>query len=148
MKVPIPAECGEPSRYQRIVCKEKRCKITFINRAGLEVVKYAIDICPRLRPLLENPRSKLCDFLVVVQSRGEQHYVELKGKNIEHALAQIESTVQELRLLNPAKSVRCWIIATESPRASSKFQTLQLKFEQRLKARLKIYSLEWEHVLS
>jgi hypothetical protein len=58
MKVPIPAECAERSRNKKIVCAENWRKITFLNQARREVVKYSIDGCSRLRPLLEDSPVK------------------------------------------------------------------------------------------
>jgi len=148
MKVPIPAECAETSRNEKIVCAEHRCKITFINRARRKVVKYRIDSCMPLRDLLENPRCKLCDYLVVVESCGEQHYVELKGKHVQDALDQLASTLRQLRSSGSKTPVVCWIIATESPRESSKFQVLRRKFERKFSARVKIRTSQCEHVLA
>jgi hypothetical protein len=148
MKVRIPDECAEPSRNEKIVCAENRCKITFINRARRKVVKYRIDGCRLLRDLLENPGCKLCDYLVAVESRGEEHYVELKGKHVQDALDQLASTIRQLKSSSPRSSVYCWVIATESPRESSKFQVLRRKFEREFSARVKIRTSQCEHVLA
>jgi hypothetical protein len=152
MKVHIPAACAKRSRNSRIVCDENRRKLTFINSAGHEVIKYSIDGCSLLRDLLQDPSCKLCDFLVVVESLCEEHYVELKGRRVEHALHQIESTILQLSLLSPATSVQCWIVATESPRESSKFQVLRRKLEKKFKARVKIRvnirTAQCEHILN
>ncbi len=147
MKVRIPEECVETSRNAKIVCAEKRCKITFVNRTRREVIKYRIDGCRPLRALLKGPPCKLCDYLVVVLSPGEEHYVELKGKHVQDALDQLASTLRQLRSSSPKSSVYCWIIATESPRESSKFQVLRRKFEREFSARVKIRTSQYEHVL-
>jgi len=149
MKVLIPAECAMPSRDKEIVCQENRCKITFVNKTRRKVIKYGIDGCPRLRALLQDPQCKLCDFLLVVESRGEEHYIELKGKNVKQALNQLESTIRQLRSVSSKSSFFCWIIATESPRATSKFQNLKLKFERQFhNATLKVRTFKYEHDLA
>ena len=100
------------------------------------------------RGWLEDPRCKLCDYVVVVESRREQHYVELKGKHVQDALEQLASTIRQLRSSSPKSSVRCWIIATESPRESSKFQVLRLRFESQFNAPVSIHTFKWVHDLT
>jgi hypothetical protein len=85
---------------------------------------------------------------VVVESCGEQHYVELKGKHVQDALDQLASTLRQLRSSGSKTPVVCWIIATESPRESSKFQVLRRKFERKFSARVKIRTSQCEHVLA
>jgi hypothetical protein len=143
MKVAIPKECSQQSNRREIVCAEKGRKIKFLNPNGRRVVRHAIDRCLELRKSLDQSTCKLCDF-VVVDWRSEEHYVELKGANVEHALRQLASTIPQLR---SAARAFCWIITTESPSTQSKFMVLKEKFERQFKVRLTIRTNQCEHKL-
>jgi hypothetical protein len=146
MKVQIPRECTVTQSSPEIVCAEKGRKIIFLNPSKKVVRKHTIDGCQRLRAFLSDSNCKLCDFLVV-DWRSEEHYVELKGKNVEHALLQLQSTISQISSANANSRVYCWIITTESPSTQSKFQALKRKFEIKFKARLAIHTNQHKHLL-
>lgn len=146
MKVQIPRECTAPPSGREIVCAEKGRRITFLNPNQRVVRKHTIDGCQQLRAFLADVNCKLCDFLVV-DWRSEEHYVELKGKNVEHALDQLKSTILQLSSANANNRLFCWIITTESPSTQSKFQALKQKFETKFNARLTIRTNEYQHPL-
>ena len=146
MKVAIPPECTQRNTGAEIVCAERGRKIRFLNPNNREVFRHLIDRCERLRGLLGHPACKLCDYLVV-DWRSEEHYVELKGANVEHALCQLESTIPRFRSPRPNTRVYCWLITTESPSIQSKFMVLKAKFEKRLNVRLTIRTNQHEHRL-
>jgi hypothetical protein len=146
MKVQIPRECTVSQSGKEIVCAEKGRKITFLNPNQRTVGKHTIDGCQRLRTFLSDANCKLCDFLVV-DWRCEEHYVELKGKNVEHALRQLQSTIIQVGSAHSKSRVYCWIITTESPPTQSKFQVLKQKFEKNFNARLAVYTNQHTHPL-
>jgi hypothetical protein len=146
MNVQIPKECTKNHRGKEIVCAEKGRKMIFLNPNQRVVGKHIIDGCQRLRAFLSDANCKLCDFLVV-DWRSEEHYVELKGSNVEHALRQLESTILQLGSAKTNSRVYCWIITTESPSTQSKFQVLKEKFENQFKARLTIRTNQHQHSL-
>ena len=96
MKVPIPAQCAQQNNGLKIVCAQRGRRIIFLNPKCRTVTRYTIDDCAPLRKSLAP--CKLCDFVVLAAWRSEEHYVELKGKNVEHALLQLESSLQQLNL--------------------------------------------------
>ncbi len=60
-----------------------------------EYITYSIDggIIP------QNTNTTKCDFLLITQDTTDTHkgiFIELKGKNVEHALEQIDSTLRQL----------------------------------------------------
>ena len=138
MSVKIPRECTEPISAPRIVCKEKGRTMTFLNGARRAVLRHKVDSCAELRHLLEDshPGSqvRLCDYLVVEQNSTE-HYVELKGKDVEHAVKQIESTIRHL--WEGRVPIHCWIISSESPRISG-FQKFANRLAKQFRAKLVI----------
>lgn len=146
MKVLIPQECTQRNTGAEIVCAERGRKISFLNPNKREVFRHVIDRCEKLRASLGHPACKLCDYLVV-DCRSEEHYVELKGANVEHALSQLESTIPQFRSANPDTRVYCWVITTETPSLQSKFMVLKAKFEKRFKVRLTIRTNQYAHSL-
>ena len=145
MNVSIPPECAQRNTGAEIVCAEKGRKIRFFNPDKREVIRYVIDGCAKLRVLLGSS-CKLCDYLVV-DWRYEEHYVELKGANVEHALCQLESTIPRVRKASSGERIYCWIITSESPSTQSKFMVLKAKFEKKFNARLTIRTNQHEHTL-
>jgi len=146
MKIEIPCHCAHKSNGQFIVCAEKGRKISFLNPNKRAIVRFSIDGCSGLREIIKKPGCKLCDFLVV-DWRANEHYVELKGCNVEHALKQLESTIEIFRLSGLTKRFFCWIITSESPASQSKFQVLKAKFEKKFNARLTIRTNQHEYCL-
>ena len=146
MKIEIPKECAQEIDGEFIVCSQKGKKICFYNPNKKLVTRFVIDDCEGLRAILGNQTCKLCDFLVV-DWRAEEHYVELKGCNVEHALKQLESTLAIFRSTEVTGRFFCWIISSESPAAASKFQVLKTKFEKRFNTRLTIRTNQHQHPL-
>ena len=146
MRTKIPPECTADSNHAEIVCAEKGRKIKFLNPQKRNVLRHAVDSCTNLRAILENPNCKLCDF-IVVDWRSNEHLVELKGANVEHALKQLESTMEKVVGMSAKNCIYCWIITTESPATQSKFQVLKTRFEKRFKTKLKIKTNQHTHCL-
>jgi hypothetical protein len=146
MKVSIPDQCADHRKVERIVCAEQGRKITFLNPKKRPVVKYSIDSCAPLRRHLADGTCKLCDF-VVIDWRKDEHYVELKGRNVGHALKQLESTILQLRSEGAVGVVYCWIITTASPSNTAKSLNRKAQFKKRFKARLEIRTNQHVHSL-
>ena len=146
MRTPIPPECTQNVNHAEIVCSEKGRKIKFLNPNKRVVSRFTIDACDDLRALIDSSNCKLCDFLVI-DWRNEGHLIELKGKKVEHALKQLESTIERVIGTNSGGKIFCWIITTESPATQSKFQNLKTKFEKHFKTKLKIKTNQHTHCL-
>ncbi len=130
----------------RIVCEENGRRIIFHNPGRHTVIRYLIDNCKKLRETLQDGSCKLCDYLVI-DWRDVEHYVEIKGKDVTHALRQLESTIPQFRIAAANNRIYCYIITTESPSTQSKFQVLKEKFEKDFHARLTIKTNLHEHQL-
>ena len=145
MKGRIPPECEEQARGEKVVCAERGRKITFLKPATRTVVKWRIDGCAALRRSLGR-NLKLCDYLVV-DWRSEEHYVELKGRNVEHALEQLGSTVKALRQAATRFLAHCWVITSASPANTAKNLSRKAQFEKQFNVQLKIRTREHTHSL-
>lgn len=144
MKVAIPEECTNANSGPQIVCQAKGRKMIFSNPNRRAIIRYLIDDCETLRAALNNAACKLCDY-IVIDWRKQEHFVELKGCNVEHALKQLESTIPQFSQAVGDSRIYCWIITTESPSTQSKFQVFKEKFEKRFNARLTIRTNQCEH---
>lgn len=140
-KVPIPVECRTTVTDSEVVCREKGRKMRFLNPARTQIDRVSIDECRGLRESLLDPKCKLCDFLVL-SAEQDEHFVELKGKNVEHAIKQLASTIPQISGAYPNRRVWCWVITTESPAASPSFLVKKARFEKQFKARLSIKTNE------
>ena len=154
MNIPILRECEDvlSRSAKRIVCEENNQTLTFLNPKARIVSKYSVDKCPALNRALGSRSPKLCDFLII-DWRGEEHYVELKsGSHAEDALAQIESTIQVLRSKENKADLFGWILARGIPSNSSRFGDLKKRFrqffeKQRIAAHLQIRKSRHQHDL-
>ena len=142
MKVQIPRECTAPPSGKEIVCLgQKDGGDTFLNPNQKVVWKHTIDGCQQLRASLPDGTADFVTSLLWIG--GAEHYVELKGKNVEHALHQLRSTISQISSTDAKSRLYCWIITTESPRTTAKFQVLKQRFEnefKRFNARVTIHT--------
>jgi hypothetical protein len=112
--------------------------MVFQNAKGAR--KIRIDDCVPIQ-------GPACDYLVVA-SDGREHFVELKGKNVEHAIKQLESTIPQLSLhIQSKKEIWCFIVCSESP-ISTKTQKFKEQFKKKFKATLKVKTGECEHMIA
>ncbi len=125
-------ECERTVTDPLIVLEDKRCKckLTFLNPNRLKVRRVHLDdvIKDGLR----------CDHLLIDQKRVE-HYVELKGCDVRHALLQIEATIsatQVRQVLGDSGERRAFLISTRYPRASGRVQKHQIRFKEDLRTTL------------
>jgi hypothetical protein len=141
----VPEVCRTLTRETKIVFSEKGRRMLFLNPRRMPLERCRIDSCPELRQQLSIQDSKLCDFCLV-DWRPEEHFIELKGKNVDHALRQLEATLNLLRQ-SPQKLVHAWIITSESPASQPKFLNLKERFMKRLNVKLTIRTNQHEHHL-
>jgi hypothetical protein len=136
-------ECMTTTNNLQIVCREPgtKSKMTFENPTRAEVLKIKVDGCQ----LLQNDRWK-CDFLVIAFDK--EHFVELKGQDLNHAVKQLESAIlllsKDYRRSAKFAFVKCSkVVVSETIR-----QNWKEKFRREFNARLVIKSSELVHVLS
>ncbi|MCA1763425.1 MAG: hypothetical protein LC664_10590 [Flavobacteriales bacterium] len=80
-------ECTERVTHKRIVFEEKRSKLTVNNPKEVQVTKVKVDGC-------EVNVGRRCDYLFL--ANGLEHFVELKGQDINYAYKQLVSTIKKL----------------------------------------------------
>ena len=115
-------ECEEDRCDKKIVLKEKRSKITFLNPNQEKILIIKVDGCA-----ISDNETLRCDYALMPSDEVEI-YVELKGSDIVHAFKQIESTI---RLLsdNPKKIKKlCFVVSTHVPKYTTTIQKLKIQF--------------------
>ena len=79
-------ECRRITRHRVIVFRERRSSATFRNPQALEFITSKIDGC-----LLKEVRA--CDWALSQANNGDV-LIELKGRDVDHALEQISETAE------------------------------------------------------
>src|SRR3954452_2741140 len=82
------SHCLTTVKDRIIALKEKGKKITFRNPACNTVIKVQVDNCAITT-------GKKCDWLIV-DCRGVEFYVELKGTDISTAIKQLTESIKAL----------------------------------------------------
>lgn len=123
-----------------IVFTEKGRTIRFSNPNHFTCYKVDVDG----GVIADNDRAK-CDKLLIVVEEGKQdiddrdqeHYVELKGRNVAHALEQIEATIPDLWLKKDI-AYRCsYVVCSKvSPKLTATIQKAKDKFATKYKSKL------------
>ncbi len=132
-------KCEEMKNDPLIPLGEKRCKITFKNGSHKNVRVIEIDGCV----ITEGLR---CDYLVIPEN-GIEHYVELKGSDIFHAVKQLKRTITEVSEDPRHGKKYCFIVSSRCPTTSAKIQNIQYKFKKEFNSTLTVKNMNCEHNL-
>ena len=117
-----------------IPIKEKRCCLTFRNPKRLQIRRVRVDGCV----ITDGPR---CDYLLI-NGDSVEHYVELKGSDVRHALVQLEATIKKIG--NNCLERRAYIASTQCPMLTTEIQQKKKYFRQHLRASLTIIKRKHE----
>lgn len=98
----IPAECISHCTDSNIRFEENKRAIVFLNPARKPCQRVDVDGCA----ITEGPR---CDKLLI-DWRGHEYFVELKGNDISKAIDQIMTTIPKLHVAGA--SIQAFIIST------------------------------------
>lgn len=136
-------ECEEYRCDKKIVLQEEnKSKITFLNPNQDKILTIKVDGC-----VISDNETLRCDYALMPSDEIEI-YVELKGSDIVHAVAQLESTI---RLLsdNPKKIKKlCFVVSTRVPRQTTSIQQLQSQFKKKFNASFRVKNIQDEYDLN
>lgn len=117
-------KCEIEVSHKKIVLKEKKSQIIFYNKNQKKIKKIIVDGCV----LTEGLR---CDYLLI-DDFGIEHFVELKGRNIKHAVEQITTTIESISS-NPKETKKeAFVVSSRCPLINSEIQTYKLKLKRNL----------------
>ena len=74
-------------------------------------------------------------------------YVELKGRDVLHAVKQLESTISLLSDNPQTIKKLCFVISTRVPRQTTSIQQLQSQFKKKFNASFRIKNIQDEYDL-
>lgn len=101
--------CRKTDKRKIQVFEENGRKLTLNNTNDVETVRIEVDGCEI------NDATIRCDFMLVVNPKGLDIYVELKGTNLEHAKKQIIATHDRLSINNEK---RAYIVCSRVPKGT------------------------------
>ncbi|MCU0553081.1 MAG: hypothetical protein MUC48_27440 [Leptolyngbya sp. Prado105] len=135
-------KCEQCRTDTKIVLKENKSKITFLNPNQDLILVVTVDGCA-----IKDTETLKCDFALAPSDEIEI-YVELKGSDVFHAVDQIESTIQLIS--EDPKKVRkfCFVISTRVPKQTTSIQQLQSQFKKKINASFRIKNIQDECNLS
>lgn len=131
-------ECQKVVKDKRITFSEKKSKLTLKNSRQVEATKIKVDGCVITTGIR-------CDYLCI--ANGIEHYIELKGQDIDHAVKQIEASITQLSPNIKLGQKISYIICTRSPLVSASIQNIQLKFYKNYHSKLIIRSSPFEYAI-
>ncbi|SEH04566.1 hypothetical protein [Candidatus Venteria ishoeyi] len=134
--------CGTVLNNKIITASENRMKFVIKNKNSITVRKVIVDGC------LINDERQRCDYLFEINKPfTEVIYLELKGKNIEYAIEQLESTIRICAKRHDKAGKRCDIVASRVPKMTTKTQNLKKKFLQKNQISLYLHTAQYEFIL-
>lgn len=146
-KLRIAFEVPEKCFDHLLSCEEKgqKFKIQLPKKSGEAFCRIKVDGCL----VSADASQERCDFIFWRCEKEEIYFVELKGKEIRKALAQIKSTIEFSRpkLKFRQEQVFGFIVSNRCPMASADVQKLKKDFKEKKYGQvLEIHSSrEWTH---
>lgn len=110
-------ECLEETDASIIKFEEKKKVITFLNSQHQSFVKVKVDGC-------QITNGMRCDDLLVNKHTNDEHFVELKGVDVGHAMEQLAQSMNDLSDRDcKNKEVHAYIVSSNyAPKLNSKRQ--------------------------
>jgi heterodisulfide reductase subunit B len=123
-------KCKESTQDRRIVLKENKSNMIFINESENEYCKINLE-CH-----FSNKNIKHCDWLL--KNENEKYYIELKGNGISYGIEQLENTINILYLNNESYTFLIYSGKNTIPAFDTKKENWKRRFKIKLKSKLEI----------
>lgn len=118
---PIPDECIEEVNHPRVTVRAHGRSATFLNSSRVAIKKIDVDCW---LPVTTGPKS---DYLLC-KSGIVDVIVELKGKDIDHAIEQILATLKQWKSMGHCSpKTGALVVFTRSPKRSAVLDNDKLK---------------------
>lgn len=127
------SNCNETNTNRIIPVTENKSTFRIINRSLLTVNKVIVDKC------LQKDPSKRCDYLFeIIHSSNVDtvYYVELKGRDVEHGIKQLTSTIKYCNNIHNNIKKESYIVLSHSKLNATKLQILKSEFKKKNKSLL------------
>ncbi|MCM1720885.1 hypothetical protein [Bacteroides ovatus] len=106
-----------------LVVKENKCKCVFSNPNQHLLTKIKVDGCQ----ITDGIR---CDYLILDHCHNE-YFVELKGKDLPHAVEQLEASIQQLSAPNHTIKKKAIIVSSRNPSNDTSVQRAKAMFKKK-----------------
>lgn len=128
---------GQTTTNRVIVFSAKRKRIEFVNSQERNVRKIKLD-----DEKLPADFGLRCDGILVGDEsmNWHEHYIELKGSNVRHAIDQLANTLKLLSREPRIQKKSCYAICSRIPRAGTDTQIVKKRFRALYSARLSFTS--------
>lgn len=126
--------CEEECQDKILSVSENKKRFVIQNPNQLRVKKVTVDGC-----LFKDEDILRCDYLFEIDNPMKiVKYVELKGKDINHAYNQLCSTMNHMKRQHADRSKYCYIVAQRFPRSGPSSQLMKVKMKRAYNALLEI----------
>lgn len=129
-------KCETTTEQGIIVLKENRSRLVINNSRKEKIRRVVVDGCV----ITEGQR---CDFLII-DSNNVEYFIELKGCDVEHAIKQLETTINKLGAKIKSVKRQSIVVSSRCPLLTPKIQKLKLYFRKNLMSELIIKNHLWE----
>lgn len=128
----VPSVCVTETNHPVIKFEEKKSIVRFNNPQRLTYKRVAVDGCA----LKDGVK---CDNMLCSADEREEHYVELKGQDIKHAIEQLATTIVKLGEYDSRRYayVSCTKVA---PLIRTDIQNAYIRFKKKYNSSLVIKS--------
>ena len=119
-------DCNSSNKNKIVSVSENKRTFRINNKSLFTINKVEVDGC-------YISEGRKCDFLfeIIEDEVKEVFYVELKGKHIEDAVEQLESTLKICLELHKTIPRSCYIVASRVPKASTSTQKYKKEFKRK-----------------
>ena len=136
--------CNNLTNNKVVSVSENRIKFTLNNKRLYLINKVVVDNCY----IKDGFR---CDYLfeIIKQKNviNNVYYLELKGKNILHAVEQLETTLKKCSKEHKNIKKECYIVASRYPKSMTSSQIIKKKFKNKNRVQLFIDTKQKEIIL-
>jgi hypothetical protein len=130
------AECETFIEHPIIVLKENNRRLRINNPGRQQIRRVHVDGCV----ITDGVR---CDYLIIGQDNSE-YFVELKGSDIEHAVKQLETTIN--RIGAKVKGIQRYsiVVSSRCPLFTPRVQQIRVHFKKNLNSEFMIKCISCE----
>lgn len=131
--------CTFETTDKLLVVKERKSKCIFSNPNRHTLTKVIVDGC-------QITDGVKCDYLILDHCRNE-YFVELKGKDLPHAVEQLEATIQQLSDKNSIVKKQAIIVSSRNPSNDTSVQRAKKEFKKKYNTELIAKNIHAEIVI-
>lgn len=131
--------CTFETTDKLLVVKERKSKCIFSNPNRHTLTKVIVDGC-------QITDGVKCDYLILDHCRNE-YFVELKGKDLPHAVEQLEATIKQLSDKNKTVKKKAIIVSSRNPSNDTSVQRAQKEFKKKYNTELIAKNIQAEIII-